>query len=168
MKRKKVLYQNAWQVEFLWIKKTKTDDQAFCNVYQSSFQIGNSGLSHVKAHANSNNVSKEKLLSGKTNQWVFVSASDKQMTFCSCSFVLSMTESRNQCKDSPSIRWCRFKLFFSEHEQWCKKISTYIQKVTGKLIPKLNTSFNLVLFLTLEKVCWRTLKINSLLLNLTN
>ena len=46
---------------------------------------------------------------------------------------------------------------------WIKKS----RKVTCELKPKRNTSFNLVLFLTLEKICWRTLKINRLLLNST-
>ena len=70
-KEKKVLYQSVLQVEFPWIKKDEKDDQ-------------------VKAHASSNNhVSKEKLLCGKTNQRVFVSASDKQVTLSSSSFILS-------------------------------------------------------------------------------
>ena len=92
-RKKKVSYRSGWQVEFPWIKKDEKDDQAFCNVCKISFRIDNSGLSQVKAHASSNNhVSKEKLLSGKTNQRVFVSALDKQMTLSSSSFVLSTND----------------------------------------------------------------------------
>ena len=84
------MYQSVLQVEFPWIKKDEKDDQTFCNIRKSSFRINNSELSQVKAHASSNDhVPKEKLLCGKTNQRVFVSASDKQVTLSSSSFVLS-------------------------------------------------------------------------------
>ena len=53
----------------------------------------------MKTHVSSNNhVLKKKLLFGKTNQWVFVSAPDKQMTLSSSSFVLPPIDQVNNAE----------------------------------------------------------------------
>ena len=120
-RKKKVSYRSGLQVEFPWVKKDEKDDQAFCNVCKISFQIDNSGLSQVKAHASSNNhVSKEKLLSGKTNQRVFVSALDKQMTRSSSSFVLSLNDQVTNAEIVKALD-CRFEFSFARTNNDGKK-----------------------------------------------
>ena len=95
------------------------------------------------------------------------------MTLCSSSFALSRTDQVTNAETVQTLDCVDSNFSFASTSNDAKKFRRMFPikkslKVKGKLKPKLSTSFNLVLFLTLIKVCWRTLKISRLLLNLTN
>lgn len=85
--------RKVWEDTYDWLKEDGVEGYAYCNFCKTKFKIDNSGIGQVKAHASTTgHVHKEKLLSGKTKQRVFVTSKDKGVSLSSSTLRLSPEE----------------------------------------------------------------------------
>ena len=102
MSKRKTAYREEWEIDSNWLTKCKENiSKAYCTICKQSFNIDNSELVQVRAHAGTDShKDKVKIISDTTSQRVIVTSDDNIISLGSNKNILLSTGDRVICAET--------------------------------------------------------------------